>query len=573
MRSVFSVLLLACLPLATAQQPPRSFDHVQLLEEKGETSAGVSIGDLNVDGLPDIVLGKGRHWPLYNRVLINDGRGGFTAANLGEAPDRTYSAALADIDRDGHLDIIVSNDNPDKKKVYRNDGHGRFTDFGAFGQPDWSTRYVTLADLDGDGYPDIVAANRWHGPKAPAQSYVCRNDQKGRFPSCHSLPTESATSIVAADLDGDGALDLFVPHRDGGQSKVLWNDGKGNFPAETKVGPANASIRIGAAGDLDGDGKPDLVYIEERVGTFLIPNRGKRQFGEQVRLSGPERKPYALAVADLNRDNRPDIIVGYVELPGSVYFNTGKPNQFQETTWNDGKGTVYGLAFADLNQDGWPDIVAARSDAPNGIWYSTKPGSISIPVQDGGRLNADLYGEGTKGLVLAHGGRRTRAHWEPQARQFAVAGFRVLAFDFRGYGQSKPGTAGPEAYAMDVLAAVRYLRANGAKTVSVIGASFGGAAAAEAAIQAQPGEIDRLVLLASEIDHAEKLNPRKLFILTRGDTSGAGPRLPRIRKQYKAAPEPKQLVLLDGDAHAQFIFETAQSEPLLRELLRFLTQP
>jgi hypothetical protein len=60
------------------------------------------------------------------------------------------------------------------------------------------------------------------------------------------LPTESATSIVAADFDGDGALDLFVPHRDGGQSIVLWNDGKG-----TVYGLAFA--------DFDGDGWPDIV--------------------------------------------------------------------------------------------------------------------------------------------------------------------------------------------------------------------------------------------------------------------------------------------------------------------------
>ena len=100
----------------------RSFDRVLLLEEKGETSAGVNVGDLNGDGLPDIVLGKGRHWPLYSRVLLNDGKGGFTASNLGTAPDRTYSAALADIDRDGYLDIIVSNDAPDRKLIYLNDG-------------------------------------------------------------------------------------------------------------------------------------------------------------------------------------------------------------------------------------------------------------------------------------------------------------------------------------------------------------------------------------------------------------------------------------------------------------------
>jgi len=372
-------------PGAPSQPVFRSFQRVQLLEDKGETSASVSVGDLNGDGLLDIVLGKGRHWPLYNRVLLNDGKGGFTASNLGTAPDRTYSAALADIDRDGDLDIIVSNDAPDRKLVYLNDGKGHFTEAGTFGSPNWSTRYVTLADLNGDGYPDIVAANRGdypdlvdgkpgEGPHVPTPSFVCLNDGKGHFPACEALPTESATSIVAADLDGDGALDLFVPHRDGGQSIILWNDGKGHFPTSTKVGPAAAWIRIGAAGDFDGDGRLDLAIIDEQKrGAYVIFNRGGRNFGDPVQLPGPPRPPYALAVADLNRDGRPDIIVGWVQQPGSVYYNTGHGHSFHEVPWNDGKGVVYGMSFADFNGDGWPDIVAARSDAPNGIWFSTPP--------------------------------------------------------------------------------------------------------------------------------------------------------------------------------------------------------
>ena len=371
--------LLLLLIRADGQAPSRvfrTFERVLLLEDKGATSASVSVGDLNGDGLLDIVLAKGRHWPLHSRVLLNDGKGGFSASDLGTAPARTYSAALADVDGDGHPDIVVSNDAPDRKLVYRNDGKGHFTEIGTFGEAGWTTRYVTLADLNGDGFPDIVAANRGPGPPRAVPSFVCLNDGKGHFPVCQPLPTESATSIVAADLDGDGAIDLFVPHRDGGQSIILWNDGKGHFPTSTKVGPALSWIRIGVAADFDGDGRPDLAIIEERKrAAYVIFNRGGRNFGDPVQLPGPQRPPYALAVADLNRDGRPDIVVGWVNQPGSVYYNTGQGRSFHEIPWNDGKGVVYGMAFADFNGDGWPDIVAARSDAPNGIWFSTPPAS------------------------------------------------------------------------------------------------------------------------------------------------------------------------------------------------------
>jgi pimeloyl-ACP methyl ester carboxylesterase len=201
---------------------------------------------------------------------------------------------------------------------------------------------------------------------------------------------------------------------------------------------------------------------------------------------------------------------------------------------------------------------------------------VSFPTQDGGIVYADIYGKGERGVVLAHGGRFNKESWEKQAQALVKAGFRALAIDFRGRGQSRgpQSKSADEGVEYDVLAAVRYLRKTGAKTVSVIGASFGGAAAADASIEAEPGEIDRLVLLAAWTDRPpEKMKGRKLFIVARGDANDDGPRLPKIRANYERAVGPKELIILDGSAHAQFLFATDQGSRLMREILRFLSQP
>ena len=203
--------------------------------------------------------------------------------------------------------------------------------------------------------------------------------------------------------------------------------------------------------------------------------------------------------------------------------------------------------------------------------------TVSFPTSDGGVVFADLYGNGERGLVLAHGGQFTRKSWRPQAQQFAAAGFRVLAFDFRGFGQSHgPGEKDFDhaPFQLDVLAAVRYLHAAGAKTVSIVGGSFGGGEAGAASIDSQPGEIDRIVILgAAPYGPAEKLKSASLWIVARDDASGDGTelRLPGIRAQYEKAPEPKKLVVLDGSAHAQHLFQTDQGDRVMTEILHFLT--
>jgi pimeloyl-ACP methyl ester carboxylesterase len=201
--------------------------------------------------------------------------------------------------------------------------------------------------------------------------------------------------------------------------------------------------------------------------------------------------------------------------------------------------------------------------------------TVSFPTQDGGIVFANLYGAGERGIVLAHGGQFNKESWAKQAETLATAGFQVLAIDFRGYGKSHgPGDSDPmdAPLQFDVLAAVRYLRENGAKKVSVIGGSLGGSAAGDASIASQPGEIDRLILLgAAPNGPAAKLKSSTLYIVARDDTSADGPRLPGIREQFQKSPEPKQLIVLDGSAHAQFLFQTDQGDRVMREILRFLS--
>src|SRR6267378_4863411 len=201
--------------------------------------------------------------------------------------------------------------------------------------------------------------------------------------------------------------------------------------------------------------------------------------------------------------------------------------------------------------------------------------AVSFPTADGGIVSADSYGAGERGVVLAPGGRFNKGSWEKQAQALAAARFRVLAIDFRGYGQSRgPGDSDPMSAPlhMDVLAAVRYLRKTGAKTVSVVGASLGGGAAGDASILSEPGTIDRLVFLgASPNGPAEKLKAPSLFIVARDDANADGLRLPGIRAQYEKAPQPKELIILNGSAHAQFLFQTDQGQRVMREILRFLS--
>jgi alpha-beta hydrolase superfamily lysophospholipase len=207
---------------------------------------------------------------------------------------------------------------------------------------------------------------------------------------------------------------------------------------------------------------------------------------------------------------------------------------------------------------------------------SGQPKRISFRTEDGATIVADAYGTGERGVVLAHGGRFNKESWKPQAEAIARAGFRVLAIDFRGYGDSS-GPGQQDVFTaplhLDVLGAVQYLRTTGATSVSLIGGSLGGWAAANAAAS-EPAAINRLILIGSDAGRTpERITAPKLFIVTRDDTSGSGLRLPGIRESYERAREPKEILVLEGSAHAQFMFQTELASRVMDEVLKFLAAP
>ena len=194
------------------------------------------------------------------------------------------------------------------------------------------------------------------------------------------------------------------------------------------------------------------------------------------------------------------------------------------------------------------------------------PEDVSFPTEDGGMVDADLYGQGDKGVVFAHGAIFNKQSWAPLAKRVAALGFKALAIDFRGYGKSRGGSDS-NGLDQDVLAAVRWLHEQGVKSVSVVGGSMGGGAAARAATKVHLDEIDKLILLSPvPIEHPEQLKSRSILFIASKNESLA----PDIRQQYARAPKPKQLIMLDGRAHAQNIFATSQSEHLSEIILQFL---
>ena len=187
----------------------------------------------------------------------------------------------------------------------------------------------------------------------------------------HSICSYPATTIFPADFNKDGFIDLVVPHRDGGQSYVYLGSSDMAFSDTHRIpfGPPDATIRVAAVADFNGDSLLDLVTIDENKGVNIYFGQKDQTFSAGISLADKKIVPYALAIADLNNDKKMDIIVGHIEAASTVFFNDGTSRDFKSISFGDSKGTVYGFAVGDFNEDGIPDIAAARSDATNILYF------------------------------------------------------------------------------------------------------------------------------------------------------------------------------------------------------------
>jgi hypothetical protein len=225
-------------------------------------------------------------------------------------------------------------------------------------------------------------------------------------------------SVAIGDLNGDGKPDLATANYYGGSNtvSVFLGNGDGTFEGRTDF-VAGSSCRSVAIGDLNGDGRPDLVTGNagtDSVSVFL--GNGDGSFGERVDFQAGIY-PYSVAIGDLNGDGRPDLVTanegGYPDYLGTVAVLLGNgdgtfgPSAAYVTGCGNRCGS-YSVAIGDLNRDGNPDLVAANKTA----------GTVSVLLGSGdGTFGAkkdiavgwhptvaigDLDGDGTLDLVTAN---------------------------------------------------------------------------------------------------------------------------------------------------------------------------
>jgi len=289
-------------------------------DHPGEMAAG----DLNRDGNLDLAISS--HDSYGVMLLLGDGRGGLVVAptspvmmKLGQHP-HTHGLAVADMNRDGKLDLITVNNSDNDISIALGDGRGNFTRAAQSPFPVGPSPYpLAVGDVNNDGWMDIVATASATGPSRREQLPLSRaltlllSDGKGGFAS-RQLPLRTGESWFAAigDLNGDGKADIVATHHELNAMTVMIGNGRGDF-VEGQGSPFDFGLSLYhvVITDVNRDGKNDVIGTSgDSIRIMLGDGSGGLQSSESVPVG---RGAYRLAIADLNGDGRSDVVTSNSE--------------------------------------------------------------------------------------------------------------------------------------------------------------------------------------------------------------------------------------------------------------------
>jgi outer membrane protein assembly factor BamB len=328
----------------------------------GHYPSSFAAADFTGDGVVDLAVAASNV-----AILAGNGAGGFEAPirTVGGGSGAPYRPLLADFNRDGRLDLAARG-GTNQLSVYLGDGFGGFG--GATNVTVGDTPRPIAADLDGNGTLDLATANLGDNNV----SVVLGNGDGTFAPAVNYASGTGPMSLAPMDVDRDGRLDLVVSLGTG-SLRVLRGLGGGNFGAGTTIPLSGGGLL--AVGDLDGNGTGDVVVQQAFQSVAVVLGDGFGGFSSTTLVdAGTSTGPVALS--DLNRDGRLDLVVGsdlnnvVAVLLGDGLGGFGSPSLFAV-----GLRPVY-LAIGDVNADGRADIVASGGSTPT-------PGMVAVLLGDG----------------------------------------------------------------------------------------------------------------------------------------------------------------------------------------------